>query len=536
MTPARGRGGRLLAAIMVAGVALLASCTSSPTSSSPSSAASHSPSSTASGKAPSTAAAGLGYSPEPCAHFNPVFEGAPELDLPATAHCGYLSVPENRSKPGSRSIRIAVARLPAVAERPRPDPILFLAGGPGNTSFANAVGLIQAGWNRERDVILVDQRGTLKAQPLLACPQVDEYLRAAMHLAPTRSRAAAEELAAVRACRDSLTAEGWDLSAFNTTENAADVADLRIAMGIAEWNVYGVSYGTDLALQTLRDHPDGIRTVVLDSVLPPQVNLIAQGWPNAAIAYRSLFDACANQPACATSFPNLEREFRSLVSTLTSRPRIVQVMDPATKAPVDVVVDGYTLANLVLVQMAPGSINGLPALIHDLATGKGAVAATALLRRPPIGLAGWGLNYGVHCREQAPFTNQREVDRLAREAFREFPDAVLARVPQLFTPLQNCAAWDVPAAPDSVRTAAASDLPVLIFAGGLDPITPQIWAEEAASGLTQSRLIRAPSAGHDVMHWESACAVPLMHSFLNSPDRALNDCLARATIPRFTTT
>ena len=521
---------------MLLAVALLVSCTSSPTSNLPSGAASGTgPPTVSGGPTASPAGADSAYAPEPCADFNPIFDGAPELDLPATADCGYLTVPENRTKPAGRTIRIAVARLPAVAAQPKPDPILYLAGGPGNTSFANAVGLAEAGWNTDRDVILIDQRGTLKAQPLLACPEVDEYHRAAVHLAPTRPRAAAEEVAAVRTCRARLTADGWDLSAFNTTEASADVADLRVAMGIAEWNVYGVSYGTDLALQTLRDHPAGIRTVVLDSVLPPQVNLIAQGWPNAALAYRSLFDACASQPDCATAFPSLEREFRSLVNTLTSRPRVVKVTDPAAQATVDVVIDGYTLANLVLVSMAPGSITGVPALIHDLAVGDGTVAATALLRRPPIGLAGWGLNYGVHCREQAPFTDRREVEALARKAFPEFPGAVLARVPQLFTPLQNCAAWNVPAAPNSVRTAAISDLPVLIFAGGLDPITPQIWAEAAKSGLSRSRLIRAPSAGHDVMHWESACAVPLMHSFLNAPLDALSDCLATAAIPMFDT-
>jgi pimeloyl-ACP methyl ester carboxylesterase len=502
-------------AATLAGVALIvASCSTNPTSNSTSR-----------------------YVSEPCASFNPIFEGAPELDLPANVECGYFTVPENRSKAGSRNIRIAVARLPAASAQPKPDPILYLAGGPGNTSFANAVGLIESGWNSERDVILLDQRGTLKAQPLLACPEVDEYLRAAVLLAPTRPRAAAQEVAAVQACRDRLTNDGWDLSAYNTTENSADVAGLRMALGIREWNVYGVSYGTDLALQTLRDHPDGIRAVVLDSVLPPQVNLIAEGWPNAAIAYRALFDACAAQVNCATAFPNLERQFRSLVTALTRQPRVVQVEDPVTKASVGVVIDGYTLANLVLVSMAPGSLPSVPALIDDLATGGGTLAATALLsRRPPVGLAGWGLNYGVFCREQAPFTNRRKVEELARQEFPDFPAAVLARMPQLFTPLQNCDAWDVPAAPSSVRTPVASGVPVLILAGALDPITPQIWAEAAASGLPHSHLVRVPSSGHDVMHWASMCAVPLMHDFLNSPRSALNDrCLTAAPVPAFTT-
>ena len=196
-------------------------------------------------------------------------------------------------------------------------------------------------------MIVLEQRGTLKAEPLLACPELDSHLDIAVTLAPTGPAVLAGESAAVEACRDRLVAEGWDLAAYDSTENAADVADLRVAMGIDEWNVYGVSYGTDLALQTLRDHPQGIRSVVLDSVVPPQVNLIADAWPNAATAYRSLFDACAEQPACARAFPELENEFHSLVTELTDEPRTITATDPATGAPVDVVVDGYRLANLV---------------------------------------------------------------------------------------------------------------------------------------------------------------------------------------------
>jgi pimeloyl-ACP methyl ester carboxylesterase len=111
------------------------------------------------------------------------------------------------------------------------------------------------------------------------------------------------------------------LSAFNTTENAADVADLRIALGIDEWNVYGVSYGTNLALQLLRDHPEGIRAMVLDGVVPPQTRSVEMDWDAAAAGYRALFDACARQPQCRNAFPNAYAEFTRLVSDLTERPR-----------------------------------------------------------------------------------------------------------------------------------------------------------------------------------------------------------------------
>ena len=198
---------------------------------------------------------------------SPLVEGRPELDLGPEFECGYLTVPEDRSTPDGRTIRLAVARAPATSPTPRPDPIVYLVGGPGNSGLLSAPGLLTAGWNTDRDVIVIEQRGTLKAEPLLSCPELDAHLDIAVALAPTGPDAMAGESAAVTACRDRLVAEGWDLAAYDSTQNAADVAELRVAMGIDEWNVYGVSYGTDLALQTLRDHPEGIRSVVLDSVV-----------------------------------------------------------------------------------------------------------------------------------------------------------------------------------------------------------------------------------------------------------------------------
>ena len=209
-----------------------------------------------------TAVAG-GYLPAACP--NPIMAGLPQLDLGADFECGYLTVPENRSAQDGRTIRLAVAAARATAPARLPDAIVYLTGGPGNSALASAAGLVEAGWNAERDLVVLEQRGTLKSEPLLACPELDTYLDGAVGSPPTSSDVAAQEAEALQACRDRIAAEGWDLAAYNTTENAADVADLRVALGIEEWNVYGVSYGTYVALELLRNQPEGIRAVVLDS-------------------------------------------------------------------------------------------------------------------------------------------------------------------------------------------------------------------------------------------------------------------------------
>ena len=164
----------------------------------------------------------------------PVLPGFPQLNLGPEFSCGYLVVPENRSRPNGRTIKIAVARAKARSADPRPDPLLYLTGGPGGPALPLANGLVAGDLNRDRDLILIDQRGTLHAQPALTCPEIDAFTAAATGMSIQAPSTAEKDLAAVRACRDRLAADGTDLAAFDTSENASDVADLRTALGIRD--------------------------------------------------------------------------------------------------------------------------------------------------------------------------------------------------------------------------------------------------------------------------------------------------------------
>jgi pimeloyl-ACP methyl ester carboxylesterase len=273
----------------------------------------------------------------------PNVSGIPQLDLGPDFSCGYLTVPENRSRADGPTIRIAVARVKATSPTPEPDPIVWLTGGPGGTAIATANLTVAKGINADREIIFVDQRGTLHAEPALSCPEIDAVQRETLGLAIADAATAQKSDAATRTCRERLAGQGIDLAAYDTAENAADIADLRVALGIEQWNVRGVSYGTDLALQLLREHPQGIRSVVLDSLVPPQLNLVEALWPNAALGYEALFTACAAQVACAAAFPDLREEFIATVRRLDEQPLTVEVPDPAGGPNIRVVLDGYKL-------------------------------------------------------------------------------------------------------------------------------------------------------------------------------------------------
>ena len=234
----------------------------------------------------------------------PNIAGFPTLDFPANAQCGYLSVLEDRDKPEGRRIRIFVTRAPAVSAMPKPDPIVYLSGGPGGAGSFEVAFMVGHGINAERDVIFVDQRGTLHADPLLDCREFEQYIYDGVSIPFAAASTTAIAAASVKACHDRLAATGVDLAAYNSTENAADIAELRVALGIDSWNVYGVSYGSKLALIVLRNHPQGIRSVVLDSVSPPNNNIVETWWSAPAGSFKAILAACAAQPACAAAYPN----------------------------------------------------------------------------------------------------------------------------------------------------------------------------------------------------------------------------------------
>src|SRR5215217_3140703 len=358
---------------------------------------------------------------------NPIYTGLPQLDLDTDVECGYLTVPQNRADPNSRKIKLVVVTLKATSPEPKPDPVLYLAGGPGGTPLVHSF----ANWQLDRDLILLGQRGTMKDDPFLACPEVDQFLVKAVGIGAEDPAYPQQSAAAVRACRDRIAKNVIDVAAYNTTESVADVADLRTAMGIDQWNAYALSYGTDLALQVLRDRPDGIRSVVLDSVLPPPANIVESGWDWAAQSFEAIFDACAADPACGEAFPDARAEFTRMVGELSAGP--IRFTVDAGGTPADVVVDGYKLASGVVVAAAqmPGQLARIPAMIHKLATGDPTDVAQALAVVTPPNILSHGVMYSALCRESVARTNPEKV-LAGKQALPDFPDAVLklpAQVP-----------------------------------------------------------------------------------------------------------
>ena len=471
------------------------------------------------------------YQAIPCPQPN--IAGFPDLDFPSGVQCGYLTVLENRAKPDGRRIRIFVTRALAVSATPKRDPVVYLSGGPGGAGSFEVAFMVKHGLNADREVIFVDQRGTHRADPRLGCPGWEQFGYDSVSLPFAAESTAAAEAATIKQCRDQLAAAGIDLAAYNSTENAADIAELRMALGIDSWNVYGVSYGSKLALMVLRDHPQGIRSVVLDSVSPPTNNIAETWWSAPASSFKAIFAACAAQPTCTAAYPNLEADFIATVNRLDQTPVVVQVKGESG-SPATLNIDGFAFAYTLIMTSERGDASGIPKMMADMARGDpGAVAAAYLaLRGPPefVGLGGFGLALTVFCAEHANLTTEAATLARAKAALPGFPDRVLKVQPKQGRLFTECPIWNVGMAGPAVSAPIVSNVPVLILEGSFDAATAPEWVDLVTTNLKNSQVVAFPFTGHSVLG-KSTCALSIMAAFLDNPAKRVDQtCAARTTL------
>lgn len=426
--------------------------------------------------------------------------------------CSTLVVPADRSDPASTAVvELAVAVLPATGRAPADDPLLFLQGGPGGASVA---------WfdewgdppfsslRRDRDVILLDQRGTGYSTPTLGCDGSWGVV--------------GRELAApLRACRDAAVAAGAVLDGVSTREHAADVADLREAMGVETWNLFGISYGTRVALAVLRDHPEGVRSVVLDSAYPLDVDGLREQVPNAADAFAAIDRACDLDDRCS-EHGDLEDNLVAVAAALDAAPVTFE----------GVRYDGPTLTNSVIGAMYDAELLGDLPRILARATDDPESAIRELERwdvgwsahRPAVRSAvpaygdSDGTLFVVQCREEYLVGDVLATKAELADVLPPFRDAGMRNLEEYEA---ACRALGISPDPELDRRPAVSDVPTLVLAGGFDPVTPPAWGHHAARTLSAATVVELPSASHGAL-FGGSCAPTIMRSVLDDPSAAVD--------------
>ncbi|MFN6992683.1 MAG: alpha/beta hydrolase [Aquincola tertiaricarbonis] len=423
------------------------------------------------------------------------------------ARCGTLERPLDPAAPQGARITLHYAVLPALARNKQPDPVFFLAGGPGQSAIEMAgpvAGMLSRFLNR-RDVVLIDQRGTGRSAPLLCDDDADQAPLARQFEPDAQRRRLAE-------CRRLLQAlPHGDLRQYTTAIAAGDVEAVRRALGVARINLVGVSYGTRLALEVLRQSPRRVRRVVLDGVAPPDMVLPVAFASDQQRAVEAVFSGCEQDADCNRRHPDLRKRWATLRNSL---PRDWPVAHPATG-----VVERQRVTPEVLDAVLRGPLY-LPALAAalpqamDQAT-RGRLEPLAGLAHAAGGRRGVGVAMGLHfsvvCAEDAP--------RLPPAAPREDPLVRRYR--------DACADWPRGSVPPAFYQVGPSAAPVLLLSGGLDPATPPRHGDRMAAALgAKARHVVVPQAGHGVAMLP--CMRDVLYRFIDTPDEAAALAAVRA--------
>jgi pimeloyl-ACP methyl ester carboxylesterase len=428
--------------------------------------------------------------------------------LPNEVLCGVIQRPLKPDEPGGRQINVHYVVVPALARQKSPDPIVFLAGGPGQSAIDLAPQLT-ALWSRgnsQRDLVLIDQRGTGLSAPLMCQDEPRGNLSA---------QALAMQVARLRQCRDDLSSQPdvggpEGLKWFTTSVAVQDFDAIREALGAPQVNVVGGSYGTRVALEWMRLFPEKIRRVVLDGAAPPDMALPYSSAQDGEAALESLFKACEQETACAKKHPALRSKWDQLWKSL---PQTATLNHPVDGRREMVSVTPDLLASWVRGPLyMPSLAAGLPAALSAAGQGRweGLAGLNAVLSaRQGLSRVALGMHFSVVCSEDAPRV----------PAMPQVPGSAQWNLSGQQLYAQVCTDWPrAEVSPDFVKL-PRSKVPVLILSGGLDPITPPRHGQRVAEALgPMARHWVFPNAGHGLMGL--GCIGDLILQFIHAKDDA----------------
>jgi len=444
--------------------------------------------------------------------------------------CGYVLVPEDRTRADSRLIRLSVLKIATIEDAATDTAMIRLTGGPGGTSLS--MGRINAyksggnrGLRRHGDLIFFDQRGTGYSEGNIcrAVPMPYQYGRDSY----------AEGKAAfwhdIELCFAEAGERGISIDGYTTWQNALDVRDIRRALGYDNWTLFGVSYGTELAQAVMQVDADGTRAAILDSIVPAgyatndMLGLFASGFQSALTAAEAMCEADA---ACAKAYPGMAGRFIAAFESYDAEPLELTGLNKAQAVGGQLTIDGTLAANAVFQALYDKRIFGdLPALLSVLESRDADALSTYVneLGYPIDHRYGRGMSITMNC----------------RGGFREVPDAMSAPI-QTGTSMKawmeithfydECDRVIDPSADPASRGPLVTDIPILLAAGTVDPITPPYYADHALRGFSNATLATFPHTGHGglVSNW-AACGRPLIDAFLADPAAELDVSCAAAT-------
>ena len=413
-------------------------------------------------------------------------EGLAKLDqcrLPGVdqkALCGELTVFENREIGSGRTIDLNIIVVPALDQSNKLEPIFYLEGGPGAAATNNATFFAGEGkiYREKHDVVLVDQRGTGKSNPLAAKSERRTPQGYLTEMYPVEY---------VKKLRRTLERKA-DLTQYTTSIAMDDLDEVRHWLGYDRINLVGLSYGTRAALVYMRQHPERVQTATLLGVAPTYLRMPLYHSQAAARAMELLLRECQADLVCHRAFPQVDQDWKNLLSELGNGSVRVPYV-PDNGAPVTVEIERDIFTEKVRTMMySPQTATRIPLVIHQAAHGDFAPFLRESIGSSTADFIADGMYLSVTCAEDVPFIDATEAAQLNGEnPFGNY---------RVLQQTRACSLWSQGKIPPNFRDPVSSNIPVLIFSGRLDPVTPPERGSEVAAHLPNSRHVVIPQAGH----------------------------------------
>ncbi|MDC6387969.1 alpha/beta fold hydrolase [Maribacter sp. PR1] len=445
---------------------------------------------------------------------------------------GYLEVLENRNNPNGNRIKLPIYIFKSRSKNPKPDPILYTVGGPGYTSMRASKYMEYYKYLDDRDFILFEQRGTQYAKPSLDCPEWAHavYESNLPNFDTTKTDSLFQKAAKI--CNERLRKNGIDLNSYTTNQIAADINDLVNVLGIEEYNLLTMSYSTKIGQVLVRDYPDKIRSVVMDSPLPLEVNYDEESVNNLLGALDKLLSDCQADSDCNNAFPDIKSRFLKYLEEKTINPLEVKVENPKSGEPETFYLKGKDLTT-VFTSASTGSVPNIPFEINKLLNNDLTSVKERLqyLFQEPGGGIGKGMRLSVWCAEENPFNSQ---EKIALET-NKYP-AVKGLSPTVFGN-EICNIWNVQKVSEIENESIKSDIPTLLISGEYDNETPVKWARLMTNNLTNSHHLIFKGWKHGpTTYWSNPCAMQAANEFFNNPTFKPNpECFGQIESPIFKT-
>ncbi|GMV02121.1 MAG: hypothetical protein AMXMBFR52_17770 [Burkholderiales bacterium] len=435
--------------------------------------------------------------------------------LSARLECGRLEVPERSDRPTGPRITLPFVVIRSTAAQPRPDPVVFLHGGPGAApleSLRTIERFAAHPFARERDIILYNQRGSKMTQPALECAALVDTRAQVIVDDLTLAQRDARIAALALECLGQLRAQGRDVETYDAPGNAHDLRALREALGIMHWNLLAVSYGTWMAQAAAQVDPAGVRSLILDSIMSPRSDLfMSEGPRNFARGLDRVLAACAADRACIAAFPDLGSRLRALLAALDAEPLKIKVA-AEDGALLEVAVNWHDFLGVIHWMLYNArTLRLVPLLIDTVGHGDSRLLRTMLENVYP------GFRHGVPgpsaaffaivCNGQYTRRNPLPMAR-ANAAYRGF--SIVSFMGDV------CGGHVRDARAKPAPQARRLPVPALLLSGAFDPMTPETYAIELARMLPHAWRVTIPASGHSTLSEFESCQTEVARQFLES--------------------